>query len=548
MAQRRVNVKAVGIILAVVVGLMGTMLLAQRALTHKDPKKYIALAEKLMNDKAPADYLAQAATNYRYAVDADPKNLDVRVKYGDVLHLLVRIDDTLIRQDRAQWEGVLAIDPTHREALQRMLQSEIETVEFSNDAAGPTSFIRLHELSEKILKLPITGKDDAERKRNSDLQTSARAYVYISVIAGWFADIITPEDVVNDSTASLAKLLDEDLALCDKDPTHQINPDIPYYLGSAYVKQAREKRTAGEEKKAQEKERLCYSMFDRVVAHQPGSAVVRLRFSQVLRSISDSLDDDSKDDKQEYIKKMREVLEEAHKFVKPEDPAFTEVFVFYSQFLIRNKDYPAAEKLLRELLDKKPEDQTARTQLASLLHLFPEKREEAIKLLKLPVTDTGDGIVLAFRTKNTLERETLFALTTYQVEAFTSTTDPVKREALGKEIDESYHKLVDRMGVRPETLTLKGKIAFAKGGRNGAIEAIPEFEKAREMWKVLQPNKKVSDWSLEFLLARAYYESNQNGVAKERLQEIVDFLPGEIQPRVMLTEIEIRDNDLAVGG
>ena len=86
MAQRQVNIKAVGIILVVIIGVLGSITVAKAFLFKKDPKKFIALAEGNIREGNYVD----AEANYKIAVVADPKNLDARVKYGDVLHQLAR--------------------------------------------------------------------------------------------------------------------------------------------------------------------------------------------------------------------------------------------------------------------------------------------------------------------------------------------------------------------------------------------------------------------------------------------------------------------------
>src|SRR5689334_25120006 len=103
MAQRRVNVRFVGIALVVVVGVLGSLLLARAFLFKKDPHKYVQLAEDFRKNND----LVNAAINYKAAVDLNPKDLHVRVLYGDVLHDLARADQGYMGQDRQAWDGVL---------------------------------------------------------------------------------------------------------------------------------------------------------------------------------------------------------------------------------------------------------------------------------------------------------------------------------------------------------------------------------------------------------------------------------------------------------
>ena len=84
--------------------------------------------------------------------------------------------------------------------------------------------------------------------------------------------------------------------------------------------------------------------------------------------------------------------------------------------MLRNKDAEGAEKVLRELREKKPEDQTGRLQLAGLIHnQTKEKREEAISILKQPITDPGTKGVVTFRNKYMIEQQTYLDLTNYLI-------------------------------------------------------------------------------------------------------------------------------------
>lgn len=571
MAQRRVNVKAVGIILVVIMGLMVSIVAAKVFLFKKDPKKYIALAEADLK----AGRLIEAEANYKIAVANDQKNLEVRVKYGDVLHELAKTDQVFQGQDRAVWDGVLTANPTQRDALERMLRAEIEIVEFSPD---PRSFQRLQDISKKIENLKVDGKDQQESDRIALLKVRARPYDYISTIAGWMAEIVTPPEIIENCTKELSKLLDADkqlaIQLVDElksdrakaaqiaDPTKKdealkaiekkevdgrINPDIPYYLGSAYVRQARELRTRGDVKEAANQDRRAYGMMLEVSHIQPRNPVLSLRFYQVLRAVSDALgdtpDDDNKADKKEYVKQMHDVLKDASESVSKDDPACTEVFVNYAQFLLRNKEVPEAEKVLRDLAEKRPEDQSARLALAALIHGSSKSRDEAIALLKKPMTDSGGESVLTFKSKYLLELQTYVDLTNYMIEAYGATTDAAKRVALDKDVNENYQKLVERAGVVPATLKLKGKISLMKGGQKGAIEAIPDLERARDLWRQTHAARNERDWELEYLLAQAYVDSNQTGLAKQRLWDIVAGVPSFIPSRLMLIRLLINNRE-----
>src|SRR4029079_9634170 len=93
------------------------------------------------------------------------------------------------------------------------------------------------------------------------------------------------------------------------------------------------------------------------------------------------------------------------------------------------------------------------------------------------------------------------------------------------------------------TLKLKGKIALMKGNVPGAVEAIAPLERARDMLRQLNPNRKVRDWELEFLLASAYFDNHQTGLAKTLLFEIKDAVPTFVPAKKMLLRLLIADHE-----
>src|SRR5207302_4731232 len=120
------------------------------------------------------------------------------------------------------WEAVLQVEPGHMEALQHLLRREIENIEQSAEA-NPITLQRLEDFADKILK----AKPD---------HAQAKAYKHIAVIAKWLGQIVTPDEVLKDNMEALARLQKED----------RTNPDVPYYLAMALVRQPKELRTSSQ--------------------------------------------------------------------------------------------------------------------------------------------------------------------------------------------------------------------------------------------------------------------------------------------------------------
>src|SRR5947209_7603077 len=185
------------------------------------------------------------------------------------------------------------------------------------------------------------------------------------------------------------------------------------------------------------------------------------------------------------------MLVKARQDIAADDPALTDVYVAYAQFIKRNNE-PGAEEVLRDLRAKRPDDQWAKLVLASVIHddKDPKKRAEAIDLLKSEIRDRGGSGGVSKHNKVDLEVRTYADLTNYLIGAYSSTTDPAKREEIAADVDKYFKKLVDRKGVAAVTLKLKGKIALMKGGPKGAIAAIPDLEKSRELCREMFGNRR----------------------------------------------------------
>ena len=543
MARHQVNVKAVGGILLTVVLAVVAVVVVQRVFLRKDPRKLIEAGDRYYR----AGELVIAAENYRTAMGLDPKDVETAIKFGDVVHRLVKNDETFQNEDRRAWDRVLTVDPVNRSALHRLLQLEIEVLETQ---PNPTAFNRLHKLAETIKNLPINGKDDKEKLSQSDLRDRARAYFHISVIASWLADIVTPDSVVQENTDALEKLLDEQIqnVMARGKSAGELNPDVAYYLCSSYVQQARNLRIKGEIARAREFEKKIESKFESVIQAQPKNATLQLRYAQVLRNVSERISDDAddKDDRDLRFKGIRKVLQDARENVRLEDPAMVDVYLTSAQFMQRSRDVEGAERILRELCVRLPDDQRARLALASLLHSNSKTRQEAVDLLKKPITDSGERAVGFIQSKTILERQTLADLTSYQIDLFVSTSEKEKRDEIEKEIRANYAKLEKKVGMSSPVYKLKGRIALMKGEKSAAVEAIPDLEKAVELFKQADASRQAHDWELEYFLAMAYFDSNQTGVARAKLAEITRGVPNFVPARVIYCRLLINANEMAV--
>jgi tetratricopeptide (TPR) repeat protein len=484
-----------------------------------NPKPYVQRAELYRNDR---DFAA-AAAYYRRAAEVNPDDPQLRVALGDVLHQLSRVDPSYAGQDRAAWEAVVASNPRRKDAQQRLMNYYLELVQFGAAAqyAAP-----LHDAAERVLKL-----DPADKV--------AQVWTHAAVIAGRLAqtNAQTPAELVEQHLAALRKLWADGL--------HDAN--IPFYAARVALKQAIEFRGRGDAASAARAEQSVAEVIERALAESPADAVLRLRAAQLYQDLA-SLAAGNAAEQQRLLKRVRDVVEQAYKTVRETDPAFTETYIAYAHCLTRDGDAPGAERILRELLAHKPGDQLARITLAQALHARGQY-PEASELLRQPITDPVDTSIITYRNRRSVETQTLAELTAYLIDSYPTLTNDVARARLTAEVKQNFEKLAAREGATPLTLKLKGRISLMKGTPADVTEAISALERARQLFeKTYPPSTGYHDWELEYLLAQAYNDAHQTGLAKQRLWEIVGAVPNFVPARVMLARLLLASNETELAG
>ena len=177
----------------------------------------------------------------------------------------------------------------------------------------------------------------------------------------------------------------------------------------------------------------------------------------------------------------------------------------------------------------------------------PKTRDKAIALLQKEVVDVGGGSALRPR-----ESKRLFELHTYDQLADIllleiPVSPPAKRKELLKQVDDAFQKISDRDRIGYDTAIYRGYIAMvSKPGSEGAIEAIPELERARDVHKLLyQRGNEPHEWKLESLLAEAYMRGNQTGLAKQQLLNVIRLWPDQsgLGARKALAQMLVKEHD-----
>jgi predicted Zn-dependent protease len=227
--------------------------------------------------------------------------------------------------------------------------------------------------------------------------------------------------------------------------------------------------------------------------------------------------------------------------VKIDDPQY--VFI-HTAAAVTSGDKVEAEKILRELLAKRPDDQQVRLVLAEQLARTPEKRAEALEILDRPFAPTGLIGPKAYLVREfqigTLVTATNLRLDTYAAAA----ADSEERKKLRPQIDDGLAKLAAKDADSPRTLRLTGKWLLIQGKTK---EAVQTLEKARQLAEkgnlAEQGDSQNTRWETVDLLARAYVETGQTGRAKAMLTDLVNRWETHEAARMALVRLLLREGD-----
>lgn len=567
MAQRRVNLPFVAAVSVVIVALLCGVL-AIKVLAKKDPKQLEIQADEYLQKNPGPDGLRKSCELLQRAATLAPHDMRLRVKYAGRLRELGSDDDQSMVLSNREYASILQEDPTNKDALATVLKRDVEAVEFFG---RPEDFNRLKETSERVLKVKEDDPRYADAKDHQEvleLRRKASAYQRVAVVAAWLQNIVTPEPVLEENLKALDGLLKADLAANDPD---RINADVPYYLCLGYWKQANEARMLGgadSQDASRKKEKLAFDTFNSAVLKAPDNPELSVRFYQVLRLLSSDTanDDGRRADREAYLSRMFQVLSHARDIVAADQKAkapkhtniVSDVYTSYAEFLMRNGDrlakipnvkgpVPKALDVLAEWYQLQPEDQEARWRYAARLAIEPGKRLKAIEILEKDVNDKSQESALRPRSRKANELQTYSELCDLLLAEWSSERDHAKKDDLHKQIDDTFQKITERDRDGYISALYRGEIAMTtKAGAEGAIAAIPELERARDIHKQLYPaGREPHEWKLESLLADAYMRGNQTGLAKQQLNNILRYWSDQsgLPARKMLAQLLIKEHD-----
>ena len=534
---KRVNTKFLIILTAVVAVMIAAVVTIQAVgVFRKDP----AAQERLGDERLAEGKPKEALEKYKYAIAANPSNKLLLVKIGDAYNQMTAEDPQTIHHARAVWNQIVATDPTYEPALDRLLESYWQQMESS--ALEAQLHHRVREAAQRLSDV-----------RPAD--TAVAAKVHIVTLRPWLDGMsqVFKAAEVDASRKALAALMQRDRA----------NPEIPYYVALANLKEAQDLRRSGlpqDDARADSLTEAAGRIMDAAVSEQAANGAMQLRAYQVYSTLdriararaaaerrkavqagrTPPAGDDAETPNGAKARKALATALEAAKSMRPTDPLFGDIHIESAEFARRERRTEEAEKIYADLVAKLPNDQNVLIRYADLLTQsgVAAKREEAIKLLSKDVDLShlkGTKGYLAAQ----MRASRLGELVDARLEQIRDPKlDPKQRQSILAQAKGELEKLTALMSAESvSVLRLRGRIQQAEGDPIGSIQT---FERAVG----LMQGSTNKDFNLVNDLAQAYLYAGQTGSAKGLLQEVIDRHEWFVPARLQMAQVLIAENKL----
>lgn len=520
---RRVNTKFLTILTVVVVGLGMLALIANKVLIRESPEKYVSAGTQFMADKK----YEEAVKAYARAVGLDQKNPSLWVAYGDALNQMSSQDVGYMGRARQAWDQALAVEPGNMPALDRMMQFWSDIANMSPNS--PDVFKQLQQTAERLY---------AADPKNS----AAEIAIQTSIIRPWLAGVEKDEKTIIIPAISRLETLMK---------RYPENPDLPMFAAQGKLRLAERDRQRDQNDDANKLVREADQIMQDAVKRQPTAAMYfsAAQVAQAQETLANFAPKNLTASTQpapktaaEWRTQRQALYAKARELAKADDP----LFVFINIAAARaTADKPEAEKILRELNTKVPDDQQVRLELAAQLATDPTKRPEAIAILDKPFASNTMKGPRAFMIRE-MQIRTMIMATNLRLDQYAGMTSAKKedKDKLLAKIQESLAMIETKDGVESaRPLRLRGKLLKLQGE---TIAAIQTLEKARSIADknkdaVETQSDRLDRWEVIDLLARSYIETQQTGRAKSLLQELVNKFPGYEPGRMLLASVLIKE-------
>ncbi|MGH7214172.1 MAG: tetratricopeptide repeat protein, partial [Tepidisphaeraceae bacterium] len=346
-------------------------------------------------------------------------------------------------------------------------------------------------------------------------------------IEAWLFGVQTDPTRIDQSINRLQELMEKDAA----------NADLPYAIARAMIKRGVESATF-DRNAASKLFREASELFDKALISQGENAMMQWRAAQIYAMLERAETGKAGD----YQFKSARAIERAVALVKPTDKTYVDVAMNAAQLALFRGDTAAAQKIYRDLLAAKPDDQSVRLATARLLASRPETRGEAIEILAKPFA-AGEGLVgKRALFAHQLRAQTMLDLANLRIDAYAAAKTDAEREELMKKIQAGYDELINEIGDVPAVMKTRGKMQRV---RNQPVEAIQTLSRAKQFYEQQPGFRELPDYyELVFLLAQSYYATNQTGEAKALLNQLVERFDKLPDARKMLAQLLARENNM----
>lgn len=521
---KRVNKQFLIILTAVVLlgafaGMAATYVLPR--LMKKDPKQFVNDSKQAEKDGNVEDAIGK----YQAAVGTDQRDPQLRLELGDLYYRHVDADPQNLNKSHQAWESALAVDPTFRPAMERLLDSQWAYMQMVPTAPV---FKAVRQAAQRIL-----GVDPKDPKAN--------ARIAIVTIREAQAKVPTKAADVEKAVASLRAmsklepanadyvlwaaqgdlyLANEAVArLTDTAEAREILAKLETELGDA--RKGQEKNAAMQLRTAQVYSQLA--LLDAATSEEGGVALPTTGPSGATSRPSRRAPAGQPAGR--FTDRVTAGLTAARENIKPDDELFLEVYSTSYDWLRALGKFDDAKKLIEHVVEVRGEDPAVRLFYARIFHPDPEKRDKIIELLKRKVDYSGADGVAALRLRD-MEASMKIELANLNLASLDGEKDQEKRKKVVASVENDLKELEMLAGQQsPQILEIKGRIKLLQGK---LVDAITLLQQAVDRNPEARPN-----FDTRLQLANAYRVNGQTGQSEKLLRSIVarvpDFTPGRAQ-------------------
>lgn len=517
MARKKLNVKFIGILIAVLVGVAVIVvgLVFGRDLLRPSIETLEARGDEYI---AAGDYeLAQET--YAKAAFRARTNIPLNIKFVDAYDRTVQGDREKLMKLRQFYSTIFATDPNNVEIVRRMLAMQLSIVR-SNPANRP----ELRSMIDTANRLLALVPDDRD---------ALKALAY-SVIEPWEANLeASPEDI--DKTRTSVE------QLYKQDPS-----DAETLMLMSRILREDARRAWGRDPQVEGPAQLekFKTFADEAVNATPDNAAAHL-VKFIAYSTLSGFPRYTPDERRDFSKIASESLLKADELAKPEQFAGNpEQFLQIRQAAIRTielADRAKAEERYKQLIEQMPNHRWPRLLLAQFLQKMPGRLADAAKVLETPWKPNQTLRAMDSLRQQSLETQEQFRLATIWLAWLGQEgANADNREAKLQGVDKLYAELAALPGGSSTLQAWLDRIAGGIALERGKLsEAIARYDAALKLLPADVTSGGEAELRNETLMeyAAAHLRLGQTGTARPALLELVSRDPLNMQARVQLTRL-----------